>query len=271
MSDKLRIKCPSCEKALIIPSNAVGKKGTCPACRSTFTIGTPGSDARKTHAREERPDITIKPSPIPAEEVSGPLLDQQPTHRDELARDRYRMMTAVSAAPDKYAIVEPFLMKYEQPVAIAVQRQFPFSLFADVVLLSSHRLLIFKRFFSKIDLFDVNYVDIVDVSVQQGYFTSALTVVTHDRRRCTAINLISDQALKVYRLCQDVETKARIARRAFQLEENRSRTTQMQVNNVLGSPIADPGPSIQGSTPRISHNDFPRIGDEESNPYRLGE
>jgi hypothetical protein len=82
-------------------------------------------------------------------------------------------------------------------------------------------------------MFDVNYVDFKDVTIKQGFFTSALTLRADDGRVCTIAYLVTDQTLNVYRQCQDIETKARIARRQFQLEENRSRTTQMQINNLM--------------------------------------
>jgi hypothetical protein len=198
-------------------------------------------------------------------------LSQQPTHSEEFERDKGRALTAISAAPDKYAIVERYLMQYETPVALAVQRQFPFSLFADIVLLTSHRVLMFKRFFTKIDMFDVNYVDFQDVTIKQGFFTSALTVRTDDRRSFTISYLITDQALNVYRMCQNIETKARIARRKFQLEENRSRTTQMQINNLVAPPDSLAYPPTPRPMPQLPHRDVSEVGDEESDPFRLGE
>ena len=179
------------------------------------------------------------------------------------------MLSAVAVAPDKYELIEPYLMDYEQPVAIAVQRQFPFSVFADIVLLSSHRVLMFKRFFTKIDMFDVNYVDFKDITIKQGFFTSALTVQTDNRQTCTVSYLLTDQALNVYRLCQDIETKARIARRQFELEENRSRTTQMHINNNMGGP--EPFPQPQQPMRHLGQRDISNVGDEESDPFRLGE
>ena len=154
-------------------------------------------------------------------------------------------------------------MTYETPVAIAIQRQFPFSLFADIVLLSSHRVLCFKRFFTKIDMFDVNYVDIENVTVQQGFFTSSLTVAKAGGASFTIKGLVTDQALDVYRRCQDIETRARMARRQFQLEENRSRTTQMQINNLTGVPAS--------GAVKLDQRDIARIGDEQRDPFRLGD
>ena len=179
------------------------------------------------------------------------------------------MLAAVSAAPDKFALVEPYLMQYEQPVAIAIQRQFPFSIFADIVLLSTHRLLVFNRFFTKIDMFDINYVDFKDVRISQGFFTSSLTIVSDSRKSATVVRLITEQALNIYRLCQDIETKARIARRQYQLEENRSRTTTMQVNNLVAPPEAFPQSQRQPSL--LQNRDISGVGDEERNPFQLGE
>ena len=199
----------------------------------------------------------------------APELSQQPTHPKEFAQDGRRMLAAVSGESDKYALVEPYLMTYEQPVAIAVQRKFPFSVFADIVLVSTHRLMVFSRFFTKIDMFDANYVDIQNVRIKQGFFTSCLTFVANGRGVCTVPRLITDQALNIYRICQDIETKARIARRQFQLEENRSRTTTMQVNNLIAKPDSiAPRPS---QTPLLPNRDLSNIGEEESDPYRLGE
>lgn len=175
----------------------------------------------------------------------------------------------MSTAPDKFSIVEPYLMQYEQPVAIAVQRQFPFSIFADIVLLSTHRLMVFKRFFTKIDMFDVNYVDFHDVKIKQGFFSSSLSIATDNGRTCSVERLITEQALNVYRLCQDIETKARMARRQFQLEENRSRTTTMQVNNLVAP--SDSFPQSKRHQALFPQRDISNVGDEERNPFRLGD
>jgi len=82
---------------------------------------------------------------------------------------------------------------------------------------------------------------------------------------------VTDQALNVYRLCQNIETKARIARRQFQLEENRSRTTQMQINNLMAPPDAFAHPTSQRPSPQLPYRDVSNVGDEESDPFRLGE
>jgi hypothetical protein len=175
MNTQRRIKCPSCGKSLTVSSSAIGRKGKCPACDAVFNVGAAGHSM----------PANAPPPPPPTSRTSEVQLAQQPTHGQEFERDKGRILTAVSAAPDKYAIVEPYLMEYETPVALAVQRQFPFSVFADIVLLTSHRVLMFKRFFTKIDMFDVNYVDFKDVTIKQGFFTSALTVRTDDRRSRT--------------------------------------------------------------------------------------
>jgi hypothetical protein len=120
-------------------------------------------------------------------------------------------------------------------------------------------------------MFDVNYVDFRDVTIRQGFFTSALTVRTNDQRSCTITHLVTDQALNVYRLCQDIETKARIARRQFELEENRSKTTQMQINNMLAAPEPRAFADNKGALSHLSYKDISNVGDEESNPFRLGE
>ncbi len=222
------------------------------------------------------------PPPLQQAAAPGPsgrrvidaALEVQPTHREEFSKDRQRLRAALSGEADKFAIIEPYLMEYEEPVAIAVQRKFPFSVFADIVLLSSHRLMLFKRFFNKVDMFDVNYVDMQDVKIQQGFFTSSLSAGCADGSTCIIHRLITDQALKVYRLCQDIETKARIARRQFELEENRSRTTQMNVHNVIASPAPQPGEQLHpvpGSALGLPYRqDISQIGSEQSDPYRLG-
>ena len=274
MSEKIRIVCPHCRKALSVPMSLVGKSGKCPACKNTVAIQSPDTQSvprqnpsPKTPPRQHaRSPQDVHRQPVGAEDVQ---LAQQPSRREELSEDKRRIMAAVSSAPDKFALIEPYLMQYERPVAIAVQRQFPFSIFADVVLLSTHRLMVFKRLFTKIDMFDVNYVDFNNVAIKQGFFTSVLTITTFDRRRCSVDRLVTEQALNVYRLCQDIETKARIARRQFQLEENRSRTTTMQVNNLVAPPEAfPPTPRSQGLLPQ---RDISNVGDEERNPFRLGE
>jgi hypothetical protein len=274
MSEKIRVVCPHCRKALSVPMSLVGKAGKCPACKNTIAIQSP--DAQSAPRQNPPPKTPPRQStssqqdvhrqPVGAVDVQ---LAQQPSRRDEVSEDKRRIMAAVSSAPDKFALIEPYLMQYERPVAIAVQRQFPFSIFADIVLLTSHRLMVFKRFFTKIDMFDVNYVDFTNVSIKQGFFTSVLTITTFDRRRCSVDRLVTEQALNVYRLCQDIETKARVARRQFQLEENRSRTTTMQVNNLVAPPEAfPPAPRSQGLLPQ---RDISNVGDEERDPFRLGE
>jgi hypothetical protein len=264
-----RVQCPACGKSLAVPLPALGRKGKCPACKAIISIEAPAKPS-STSAPSSAPPPP-PPPPRTEKRVAAEELAQQPTHREEVGQDKRRMLAAVSMAPDKYALVEPYLMDYEQPVAIAVQRQFPFSIFTDIVLLSSHRVLMFKRFFSKIDMFDVNYVDFQDVTVKQGFFTSALTVCSDDHRSCTITRLITDQALHVYRLCQKIETKARIARRQFQLEENRSKTTQMQINNLV-APSQPPALSgDQRPVAQLPYHEHSRIGDEESDPFRLGE
>jgi len=261
MTDKLRILCPHCGKALNVPVSSLGRTGKCPACQKPVTFEAPPPpqpEPTKQNDRRQRSSEGIQPE-----------LAQQPAHRDEFSRDGRRMLAAVSSAPDKYALVEPYLMQYEQPVAIAVQRQFPFSIFADIVLLSTHRVMVFKRFFTKIDMFDINYVDFNDVKISQGFFTSSLIIAGHNHKTCTVERLITDQALNVYRLCQDIETKARIARRQFQLEENRSRTNTMQVNNLVAP--SDSLPQSQRQPPQLQSRDISGVGDEERNPFKLGE
>jgi hypothetical protein len=199
-------------------------------------------------------------------------LDSQPTHKKEFVKDMRRMYSAVSSEHDKFELVEPYLMQYERPVAIAVQRQFPFSIFADIVLLSSHRLMTFRRFFNSITMFDVNYVDIKEVKIQQGFFTSMLTITTDDGRKCLMPGLITEQALNVYRQAQDIETKARIARRRFELEENRSQTTQLHVNNmVAGSRQENEQPVVANEFALSQHRDISTVGQEQKDPYLLGE
>lgn len=279
MSNELQIKCFNCGKTLNVPRSAIGRTGKCPGCKTPLTIEAPAGPKRRPAPtqeipRELPPDQRTEPEPVA--EVDAPPVFEAPTHREEIGRDRNRILTAVSTERDKYRLIEPYLMDYEQPLAIAVQRQFPFSIFADIVLLSSHRLMMFTRFFTKITMFDVNYVDFEDVTIQQGFFTSTLSVTSDNGRTYTIKRLITDQALNLYRMCQDIETKARIARRQFQLEENRSKTTQMLINNQMAPPppfrgqyqgLPYPDPNVR----HLGQRDISNIGDEEKNPFRLGE
>jgi endogenous inhibitor of DNA gyrase (YacG/DUF329 family) len=272
MSEKIRISCPHCGATLKIASAHVGRTAPCPACQKPIAIRDPAAEpARPPDTPQQRPS-TPQSSPQPRTQASSkvrrPPLASQPTHQEEFSQDARRILNAVSIAPDKYAVVEPYLMQYEQPVAVAVQRQFPFSIFADIVLVTTHRLMVFRRFFTKVSMFDVNYVDVHDVTIQQGFFTSSLSIVSADRRSCLVDRLITEQALHVYRVCQDIETKARIARRQFDLEDNRSRTTTMQINNV----VPPPGTFVHPQQPPLLGNrGISEVGDEERDPYRLGE
>lgn len=267
MTDKIHIKCPACGKGLSVASKLIGKSGKCPGCSNKIIIRLPDAQNYE-HSPATPPPPPRQTTPLDSTE---PELAYQPTHGEEFSQDKRRIAHAVSAAPDKYELVEPYLMKYEEPLAIAVQRKFPFSMFSDVVLLSSHRLMVFKRFFTKIDMFDVNYVDFNDVTIKQGFFTSSLRISDDNGRVCSVSRLITNHALNIYRLCQDIETKARIARRQFQLEENRSRTTQMQVNNLVADPESRSIPQASRSTSLLQNRNISDVGDEESNPYRLGE
>ena len=273
MTDKVRIPCPHCGKTLSVPVSSLGRTAKCPGCQNPVTLEAPRPVKKATpplpQSEPAKPKASPKDRPQRPPERIQPELAQQPAHRDEFSQDGRRMLAAVSAAPDKFALVEPYLMQYEQPVAIAVQRQFPFSIFADIVLLSTHRVMVFKRFFTKIDMFDINYVDFKDVRISQGFFTSSITIVSDNHKSSTVVRLITEQALNLYRLCQDIETKARIARRQFQLEENRSRTTTMQVNNLVAPP--DAFPQSQRQSPLLQNRDISGVGDEERNPFQLGD
>lgn len=276
MSEKLRISCPHCGASLRIAPAHIGRTAPCPACGISMVIPNPEVDAARAVAsspppppRSPKPGNPRQPRPQAPPEVTHPPLASQPSHQQEFSRDARRIRDAVSLAPDKYAIVEPYLMQYEQPVAMAVQRQFPFSIFADILLVTTHRIMAFRRFFTKVAMFDINYVDVHDVTIQQGFFTSSLSIVSANRRSCTVSRLITEQALSVYRLCQDIETKARIARRGFELEENRSRTTTMQVNNLV--PPAGAFVHPQQPPQMLPHRGISQVGGEERDPYRLGE
>ena len=84
--------------------------------------------------------------------------------------------------------------------------------------------------------------------------------------------LITEQALNVYRQAQDIETKARIARRRFELEENRSQTTQLHVNNmVAGSRQENEQPVVANEFALPQHRDISTVGQEQKDPYLLGE
>lgn len=118
-------------------------------------------------------------------------------------------------------------------------------------------------------LWDVNYVDVHNVTIQQGFFPSTLSIVGTGQRACRVSSLITEQAQHVYRLCQDIETKARIARRQFDLEENRSRTTTMQVNNAV--PPAGAFLHPQQPPQMLPHRGIAQVGGEVRDPYRPGE
>ena len=256
-----------------------GKTGKCPACKSTIKIEIPAHSANSATVTAGAHSATQKPSTPPpvrpqtkgiATVATQQVLDAVPSHRAEIGRDKDRFAAAVSVEPDKFEIVEPYLMDYESARAIAVQRQFPFTLFSDIALLTSHRLMVFRRFFTKVSMDDVNYVDFEDVRIQQGYFTSSITIKCINGRIFGIDKLITDQALNLYRHCQDIETKARIARRQFELEENRSRTNQLQINNLAPQPnYGHPGLAI--NSPIIGHRDISNIGDEMRDPFKLGE
>ena len=109
---------------------------------------------------------------------------------------------------------------------------------------------------------DLNYIDFGDVRIQQGFLSSTLTIRMANGQFFSINKLITDQALQLYRHCQDIETKARIARRQHQLEENRSKTNQMNINTGTPHPM-NPGLNYNGQP------DLRRIGREESDPYTL--
>jgi hypothetical protein len=231
---------------LRVAENMIGKSGKCPGCGNQIVLRRP----------------VAKPQ-------TQKVLNSQPPHTEEISKDRERFTAALSIAPDKFHIVEPYMMHYESAVAIAVQRQFPFSLFADIVLLTSHRLMVFRRFFTRVIMSDLNYVDFGNITVHQGFFTATLYVSTTRGAMVTVKGLIIDQALAMYRACQDIETKARIARRQFQLEENRSRTNQIQINNMTGYP--EPSNRNVIDSRAITSRDISNVGDEQRDPFRLGE
>jgi len=60
-----------------------------------------------------------------------------------------------------------------------------------------------------------------------------------------------------------------MARRQFQLEENRSHTTQMHINNIPAPPPNLPSPNSDQRN--LGHQDISNVGDEENDPFRLGE
>jgi hypothetical protein len=66
----LRIECPSCGKALTVPSSAIGRHGTCPGCKHRIKIESP---ARERAATAPKPDEEI----IEAELVHEPVLNRQ--------------------------------------------------------------------------------------------------------------------------------------------------------------------------------------------------
>jgi len=273
MTTHLSVKCMACGKLLKVPASLAGKTGKCPACSEPIKIEIPNSPSPKAVPTENKSQPRTPPQPKPAtpkamvQQPAPARLDAIPTHVEEIGRDRERFAAALSVAPDKFPIVEPYLMDYESARAIALQRQFPFSIFSDIALLTSHRLMVFKRFFTKVTMFDLNYVDFGNVTIRQGFFTSAITIAAANGRIFSIDKLITDQSLNLYRHCQDIETKARIARRQFQLEENRSRTNQMQINNIAPHPIAPQAIDSRA----LPYRDISNVGDEQHDPFRLGE
>lgn len=259
----ISIKCNNCERSLKVPSSMIGKVGKCPACKATIQIESP--DAQRT-----RVQATPRKEPPQPPSARRPEIDSIPTQIEEARRDRDRFAVAMSVAPDKFPIVEPYMMDYESARAIALQRPFPFTLFSDIALLTSHRLMVFRRFFTKVTMHDVNYVDFDNVTIRQGFFTSAIMIRCANGSFFGIDKLITDQALNLYRQCQDIETKARLARRQFQLEENRSRTNQLQINNIAPqSTFGPPGQTIDARA--IQHRDISNVGDEIRDPFKLGE
>lgn len=272
MTTHINIKCKACGKSLKVPASLVGKTGKCPACKETIKIESLEAAAPKPIPKPtQTPPPPPKPAPVSPRALvpthAPARLDAIPTHADEIGRDRERFAAALSVAPDKFPIVEPYLMEYESARAIALQRQFPFTFFSDIALLTSHRLMFFKRFFTKVTMIDLNYVDFGDVTIRQGFFTSTITIAGANGRVFSIDKLITDQALTLYRHCQDIETKARIARRQFQLEENRSRTSQMQINNITAQPSVPQAIDSRA----IAYRDISNVGDEQRDPFRLGE
>jgi predicted Zn finger-like uncharacterized protein len=63
-------KCPSCNKSLKVPDNAAGRKGKCPQCSTTFTLG----DAEATASSEAA--LPILPTPAPAAQRNDDPLSQ---------------------------------------------------------------------------------------------------------------------------------------------------------------------------------------------------
>jgi phage FluMu protein Com len=273
MTTQINIKCKSCGKLLKVPASLIGKTGKCPACKETIKLESPEShEPKATPKPNQEPPLPLPnaapvlpgglvPKPSPAK------IDTIPSHATEVGRDRERFAAAISVAPDKFPIVEPYLMDYESTRAIALQRQFPFTFFSDIALLTSHRLMVFKRFFTKVTMIDLNYIDFGDVTIRQGFFTSAITIAAANGRIFSIDKLITDQALTLYRHCQDIETKARIARRQYQLEENRSRTNQMQINNIPAQPALPQAIDARA----IAYRDISNVGDEQRDPFKLGE
>jgi ribosomal protein S27E len=86
---QLRVKCPSCGKALTVPSSAIGRQGTCPGCKSKITIESPtgNSPAVKPRPSKSEPEIIeaeLAREPAqskPALTVASELLWMKPQHR----------------------------------------------------------------------------------------------------------------------------------------------------------------------------------------------
>src|SRR6185369_14792828 len=88
MSAKIRVNCFNCGKALSVPRSSIGKAGKCPGCKAIITIEAP--QPRKAENRTEKPADKAEARPKQAHVVD--VLDQQPTHREELGRDRTRFL-----------------------------------------------------------------------------------------------------------------------------------------------------------------------------------
>ena len=68
LNAQLRIKCPSCGKALTVPSSAIGRQGTCPGCKNKITIESPVENRQATTP----PPSKSEPEIIEAELIQQP-------------------------------------------------------------------------------------------------------------------------------------------------------------------------------------------------------
>src|SRR6266542_2624240 len=65
----MQIFCPSCQRQLRVPDQAVGKTVRCPACKTTFAVGSASSAEQIQAPVAPRPTT---PEPAPRNELAPP-------------------------------------------------------------------------------------------------------------------------------------------------------------------------------------------------------